>query len=110
MIAVVRARARVRVRGAIRRVFGFVVGYGIYVAAAGALLASGYENGHARPFVLLGAALPPLLVLARAWGAAGSSAPTARGARALVAAASVLGASFLVLERVDASYLEGFGL
>jgi hypothetical protein len=93
-----------------KRIARFAIAYGVYVAAAGALLASGYERGHARPFLLLGAALPPLFLLARAWGSGGSSSTPARASRALVAAASVLGAAFLVLERVDATYLEGFGL
>jgi hypothetical protein len=87
-----------------------IVGYAAYVASGGALLASGYEDGTALPFLLLGATLVPLLLLARAWAAAGSSAPRARGLRAALCATSALAAAFLVLERTDVTYLEGLGL
>ena len=87
-----------------------VLAYAAYVAVVGALLAAGYEEGTARPFLLFGAVLVPLLLLARAWGAAGSQEPRARGMRAALCAASALGAAFLVLEHVDVAYLEGLGL
>lgn len=87
-----------------------VVAYGAYVALAGAALASGYEQGTARPFLLFGLVLVPLLFLARAWAAAGSSSRLARSGRAAACAASVLAAAFLVVEQVDATYLAGVGL
>ncbi len=87
-----------------------IVAYAAYVAVTGAALASGYEEGTARPFLVFGAVLLPLLFVARAWGAAGSQAPRARGLRTAVCAASAIGAAFLVLEHVDAGYLEGMGL
>ena len=89
---------------------GLVIGYAAYVAIAGALIASGYQRGTAVPFLLLGIALVPVLFLARAWAAAGSQSRSARALRAVVCAASALGAAFLVLERVNPSYLEGVGL
>ena len=99
---VVLARARASGR--------LVLAYAAYVAIAGAALASGYEHGTARPFLVFGAVLVPLLLLARAWGAAGSQAGPARGLRALLCATGALGAAFLVLEHVDVAYLEGLGL
>ena len=87
-----------------------VLGYAAYVALAGAALASCYEAGTAHPFLLFGAVLVPLLLLARAWGAAGSPAPRARGLRAIACAASALGTAFLVLEHVDVRYLQRLGL
>jgi hypothetical protein len=80
-----------------------------YVVAGG-LLARQYEGGSARPFLVLGLALLPILLLARAWGAAGSRSLRARAMRAALCAASALGAAFVVLEQVDAAYLEGLGL
>jgi hypothetical protein len=108
------ARARrlreVLVRARARPSSALLLGYAAYVAIGGALLASGYEEGTAQPFLLYGVALVPILFLARAWGAAGSPTPAARGVRAAVCATSALGAAFLVLERVDVTYLEGLGL
>jgi tetratricopeptide (TPR) repeat protein len=94
----------------IRATSALIVGYAVYVAVVGALLASGYEQGAGLPFVLFGVALVPLLLIARAWGAAGSQSRSARALRAVLCAASVLGAAFLVLERVGRGYLEGVGL
>jgi hypothetical protein len=87
-----------------------VLGYAAYVGIAGAVLATGYEDGTARPFLVFGAVLAPLLFLARAWGAAGSPTRSARGLRAALCASSALGAAFLSLEHVDVRYLESLGL
>lgn len=106
----VRARRHRFVLARARASSRLVIAYAAYVALAGAALASGYEAGTARPFLLFGAVLVPLLLVARAWGAAGSPAPAARGVRAALCAASALGAAFLVLEHVDVGYLEGLGL
>jgi hypothetical protein len=81
-----------------------------WMTILGGMLASQYERGHALPFFLLGAAVFVLTLLARAWGAAGSGAPAARAVRAVLSAASVVAAAFLVLESLDTGYLEGFGL
>ena len=87
-----------------------VVPFAAWAALVGGVLASEYEAGNARPFLLLGAFVVPLTLLARAWGAAGSAARAARVARAVVAASSVAAAAFLLLETLDVTYLEGFGL
>jgi hypothetical protein len=113
VLAVVRGARAGRLQtilGRARSSTRLVLAYAAYVSIAGGLLASGYEEGTARPFLLLGAVLVPLLLVARAWGAAGSSAPRARGLRAALCATSALGAAFLVIEHVDVSYLEGLGL
>jgi hypothetical protein len=98
------------VLGATRRSTALVLGFAAYVAVAGGLLATGYEDGNARPFLLFGAALLPILLVARAWAAAGAPSRSARGLRAALCATSALGAAFLVLEHVDVIYLEGLGL
>ncbi len=97
-------------RAAARRIAPLALGCALYVGAAGALLASRYESGTARPFLFFGAVLFPLLVIARAWGAAGGGSRRARAGRAAVCAAGALAAAFLVLESVDAGYLDGMGL
>jgi hypothetical protein len=102
-----RASQTLRRTGASARV---VLGYAAYVAIAGAVLAAGYEQGRATPFLVFGIVLVPLLFIARAWGAAGSTARLARAGRAALCASGVIGAAFLVLERIDVAYLEGFGL
>ena len=70
------------------------------VLIGGAVLASSYESGTAKPFLFFGSALFPLLVIARAWGAAGASTTKARAGRAAVCAAGVASAAFL-------AYVEG---
>jgi hypothetical protein len=60
--------------------------------------------------LVLGPAVLILSLVARAWGAAGSSARGARAIRAVVCASSMLAAGFLVLEAVEPVYLESFGL
>ena len=113
LIAFLRAARAGKLGAAMKRARAdgrLVVAYAAYVAIAGALLASGYEDGTARPFLLFGAVLVPLLLVARTWGAAGSPARSARIARAALCASSAIGAAFLVLEHVDVGYLEGLGL
>jgi hypothetical protein len=86
------------------------LGFAAYVAIAGGLLATRYESGNAMPFVVMGAAVFPLALVARAWGAAGSNSPLRRAARAALCSSSVVATGFLVLEHVNAAYLGGFGL
>ncbi|MBX3228149.1 MAG: hypothetical protein KIT84_27010 [Labilithrix sp.] len=104
-VAVARSRRRALVLARVRGAARLVVAYAVYVAAGGALLAAGYADGTAGPFLWLGAVLVPLLFAARAWSAAGG-AP--RPLRAAACAASVLGAAFLVLEHTG--HLDGLGL
>ena len=105
-----RRGALAEVGRALWRTGPIALAFAAYVGLIGGALAAGYESGNARPFVWLGAALFPLLVVARAWSAAGSSAPLARVARGALCATSIAATGFLVLEWIDAAYLEGFGL
>jgi len=82
----------------------------VFVAGAGGVLASNYESGNAMPFVELASAVLPLVLVARAWGAVGSERRAARIGRALLCGASVVAMAFLLLETVNPTYLEGFGL
>ena len=95
---------------ALRASYKLFAGFLAYVAIAGALLATAYEAGTSAPFFAFGVAALPLALGARAWAAVGSPAPAARASRAVVCAVAVFAAAFLVLERIDAEYLKGFGL
>ncbi len=81
-----------------------------FVALGGGLLASQYESGNAAPFLILGAGVLPLVLLARLWSAVGSQAPAARVARSVLCGATVVATAFVLLETVNPVYLEGFGL
>jgi hypothetical protein len=81
-----------------------------FLTLAGGFLATKYEAGNATPFYLLGAAVLPLVLLARAWSAVGSPSTAARTARSLLCAATVAATAFTVLDQLDPRYLEGFGL
>ncbi len=84
--------------------------FAAYLAAVGGVLASSYETGNAAPFLFLGVLVLPIALVARAWGAAGSTSPLARGVRSLVCASAVVAAAFLLLEALNPLYLEGFHL
>jgi hypothetical protein len=92
--------ARARVAPAMKRLAPYALAYAAYLGLGGALLASRYESGNARPFLFFGAALVPLLFLSRAWAAAGATTTAARVGRAAVCAAGVASAAFL-------AYVEG---
>jgi hypothetical protein len=81
-----------------------------FIAVGGGYLASKYESGNASPFLWLGAAVFPLLLLARAWSAVGSQRPRARMARALLCGGAVVATAFTLLDVLDPQYLAGFGL
>jgi hypothetical protein len=81
-----------------------------FVAVAGGVLASKYESGNAAPFLILGAGVLPLLLVARAWSAVGSQSAAARAARGLLCGATVLAAAFTLLDWLGPQYLPGFGL
>lgn len=95
---------------ALGRVVLVAVGFATYSAIMGSVLATNYESGNAAPFLGMGAAMLPIVLLSRAWSAAGSSSTAARVGRALLCATGIVAAAFLVLERIDPVYLEGFGL
>ncbi len=112
-VALGRALARRSLGGALRalgRAAPASAAFVAFVAGAGALLASLYEAGNASPFLLLGAAVLPLVLVARAWGAVGSERTASRIGRCALCAATVLAAAFVVLDAVNPAYLEGFGL
>jgi len=94
----------------LRRFGPFALAFVVYVGLIGGWLASSYESGNALPFILLGGATLLLGAAARAWAVTGSPRRWARGLRAALCASSVVAAGFLLLERIDASYLAGFGL
>jgi hypothetical protein len=87
-----------------------LVGFVVFVGAGGGALAARYESGNSLPFLLFGAAVLPLVFVARAWSAVGSPRPAARASRALLCATTVLATAFLLLDLVNPAYLEGFGL
>jgi hypothetical protein len=97
-------------RGPLRALAVPAAVFALDVGCAGALLARGEEGGSGKPFVLFAAAVLPLLLLARAWSAVGSSRGTARAGRAALCAATALATAFLVLDATDPMFLEGFGL
>ncbi len=112
-LALVRASRRGQLgqaRTAILKLGPVAVAFAVYLAAAGGLLASQYESGNAAPFAFLALAVLPLLLLARAWGSVGSTQRLARTGRAVLCAVSVFAAAFVLLDAVNPSYLEGFGL
>ncbi len=113
VLALVRA-GRKRTLGqawsALRELAPAALGFVAFVAIAGGVLASQYESGNATPFLLFGATVLPLVLLARAWGAVGSQTRAARLGRSLLCAATVMAAAFVLLERVYPDYLAGFGL
>jgi hypothetical protein len=94
----------------IRQMTPLAVGFATYVAIVGGVLAAQYETGNATPFLVLGAAVVPLVLVARAWSAASSGNLAARIGRALLCTTSVFSAAFLVLRAVRSEYLDGFGL
>jgi hypothetical protein len=109
-LAAARRGAGARLREAIGSTWKLALGYAAYVAIGGALLASGYGTGTTKPFLYFGIALVPVVLLARAWAAAGSASTSARGGRAALCAMGAAAAAFLVLEGVDVTFLEGMGL
>ncbi len=107
-------RSIAEVKQALRSFATVTIAFALWSGLLGGLLASTYETGNAKPFLLFAAGLIPLLLLARAWGAVAGSGDGQghwpRVGRAGLSAVSVIAAGFLVLESVDVTYLEGFGL
>lgn len=111
--AIVRARRRQGLRDALHAARDFAptaVAFAAFLGVIGGALASRYESGNARPFVLLGAAVLPLLLVARSWSAVGSPRTLPRLARALLCGAAVFAAAFALLAATTPDYLDGFGL
>lgn len=111
VLALVAARRRLKgAVAAVRRIAPVVAFFLVNLGLVGGYLASGYENGSPVPFLVLTALMLPLLVLFRVWSAVGSPHVAARAGRASAAVAATLALGFLVVEHVNPSYLEGFGL
>jgi len=112
-VALVRAKRRHALRAALDALRGFApaaAAFAAFVGIVGGTLASQFERGNAAPFLLLGAAIAPLLLLGRAWSAVGAADGPARVGRGIVCAASTLAAAFMLLEYCSPMVLEGFGL
>jgi hypothetical protein len=110
-VAIARARSRSgEVLRALRRGLPTALLFCAFVGAAGGALASTYEAGNARPFLVFALAALPVILLARVWAGVVPAPPAARAARATLLAAAVAAVGFLVLEYVNAEYLRGFGL
>ncbi len=112
-IALVLAKRRARldaVKKAFRASIPVAFLFAAYIALAGGYLASSYEAGNAKPFLWFGLVVAPIVLIARAWGAAGSPSSGARIARGFACGSATIAAAFIVLERLDPAYLEGFGL
>lgn len=107
LVAIARRRGRV---AAVRRFVPWALAIAAYVAGIGGLLATTYERGNAVPFLAFGIVLVPLVVLARAWAIASGAGGARRFGRAVLSAGAVFAAAFLLLERIDPRYLDGFGL
>jgi hypothetical protein len=95
---------------AVRRTAPVFVFFLLYAGLMGGWLASSYENSSPLPFFLFAAFVLPLVVIFRLWSAVGSPGVAARVGRAVAAIAATLAVGFLVVERVNPAYLEGFGL
>lgn len=102
--------SRATIAAALSKTTKIAIVYAAYVAVSGAVLASSYEAGTGAPFLVLGIVIVPLVLVARAWGAAGATGAAARAGRAIACAASAMAAAFLVLETINASFLDGMGL
>lgn len=111
--AVARARRRQGMREALQAVRDFApmaVAFALFLGVAGGALASRYESGNARPFAFLGAAVLPLLLVARSWNAVGSPHTGPRVGRAVLCGVAVVAAAFALLATTTPDYLDGFGL
>jgi hypothetical protein len=96
--------------GAVRRSAPVIAFFVIYAGLVGGYLASSYENSSSLPFLVFAAFMLPLLVIFRVWSAVGSPRPAARIGRGIMAVAATLALGFLVVEQINPTYLEGFGL
>jgi hypothetical protein len=94
----------------LRRLAPVATTFVAFAAVGGGMLAASYESGSSSPFLLLGAVVLPLVLVARAWATVGSARASARAARAVLCAATVVAAAFLLLDTIQPQYLAGFGL
>jgi hypothetical protein len=118
--ALARAASRANARDRLQRLRAPLVGlrglgpiaagFGAYVALVGGALASRYESGNAAPFLALGAVTVPLVLCAHVWNTVGGRNALSRAVRAVLSGVSVLAAAFVLLDVVNPTYLDGFGL
>ena len=94
----------------VRRIAPVVTLFFAYAGAVGGYLATTYENGSANPFLLFAAVMIPFAMILRVCCAVGSPRLAARASRGVTAVAATLAVGFLVVEQVNPSFLEGFGL
>lgn len=81
-----------------------------WIALGGGWLVSRYDASTPLPFVAMGATAIAIGLTARAWALAASAKPTDRAMRSLFAVLASMAAAFLILDRIDATYLTPFGL
>lgn len=110
LVLAARRHALAGVAPALKRTAPLALAFAAYIGVLGGWLASSYEAGNAIPFYGLAAAALVFGLIARSWAAIGSAATLARAGRAVLCASGVASAAFLFVERVDPTYLEGFGL
>jgi hypothetical protein len=108
-VGVARRGAEMAARAALR-VFPLAVSFCLFVGALGGFLATSYDSGNALPFFLIAPAMLLVILVARAWGAVGSTKPLARILRAALCASSLLAVALLLLDRLTPQCLEGLGL
>jgi hypothetical protein len=84
--------------------------FSVFAGGAGGILASSYETGNAKPFLMMVPAMLVAILVARGWSAVGSSAVSARLLRAVLCSSSLFALALFLLEGLTPQYLEGFGL
>jgi hypothetical protein len=107
---VARRRSVIAALPTVRRIAPVVTLFFAYAGVVGGYLATTYENGSANPFLLFAAVMIPFAMILRVWSAVGSPRLAARASRGVTAVAATLAVGFLVVEQVNPSFLEGFGL
>ncbi len=107
---VARRRSVIGALPSVRRMVPVVLFFFGYAGAVGGYLATTYENGSASPFLLFAAVMMPFAMILQVWNAVGSPRLAARASRGIAAVAATLALGFLVVEQVNPSFLEGFGL
>ena len=101
---------RAEVIRAVRRIAPMALVFAAVACFCAGYLASRYEQTSPYPFTAMFPVMLAVALLSRAWSAGGSPALPARAVRAVASFAGVFAAAFLMLDRMDAIYLQGFGL
>jgi phosphoglycerol transferase MdoB-like AlkP superfamily enzyme len=101
---------RGRAWAALRRLFPTALLFSAFATLAAGFLASSYERSSPYPFTAMLPATLGVILLARASSASRTVAAPWRALRGLAAFAAVFAVAFLMLDRMDPTYLAGFGL